>query len=177
MTKHEPLVPLAELGLDRMSGAELAAYAHLADVEIRLDYLDRPSVTLEAAYKIAESRRRAEREYADAEVARRTEHARAVKDLQERVNAAFVEARTARLAANVGANLWGGQVERDGLATNEGLEAARMIWAAAPAHARDEVQVVEYEDAGVITSVPLSLAMPLDLISDYAHAAARLRNR
>lgn len=174
-TKPEPLVPLEELGIQAMTAAEHEAWASVAGVVVRYDYLDRASVSLPDAYKVAESRRAAEREWSEAESARHAEHAKAVAELQQRVNAEFVAARTARLAANVGAGLFGGQVEMDGSATNEGLQAARVIWAAAPAAVRDAVSSVEFEESGTINVVPLSLAMPLATISDYAHSAASQR--
>lgn len=175
MTKYEPLVPLSELGLESMTGAELKAYAGLSGLTIERDYLDRPAISLEAAYAIGEQRRRTEKEWADSESRRRAEHAKAVKALQQRCNAEFAAVRTAHMAATVGAHLFGGQVERDGIALNEGLVAARMIWAAAPAAVRDEVQSVDYEDAGGTNVVPINISMPLNLITDYAHAAARQR--
>jgi hypothetical protein len=176
MTKsYEVLVPLSELGLEQMTGAELKAYAGLSGLTIERDYLDRPAVSLEAAYKIAEARRRAEREYADAEVARRTEHAKAVAELQARCNAAFMEARTAALSVNVSAGLFGGRTEMDGTATNAGLSAARLVWAAAPAAVRDEVSSIQYDESGTTNVVPINTALPLTIVNDYVHSAVRQR--
>jgi hypothetical protein len=172
-SKREPLVPLAELGMERMTDHELRAWAGLSEIVVQRDYLDRPAISLDDAYRVAESRRTAEREWAESETRRLREHAEAVTALQRRVNATFVAARTEALAASVGANLWGGQTERDGLATNRALDAAREVWAAAPGAVRDEVSSVEYEDAGMTSVVPLSLSMPLELINAYAAKAAR----
>jgi len=171
--KVEPTVSLSELGMEGMSELELRAWSGLAGIEIRRDYLDRPSVSLVVAYEIAEKRRAAEREWAASEARRLAEHGAAVADLWARCNSVFVATRTALLAENVGNRLFGGATERDGLATNSGLEAARQIWAAAPAAIRDEVTSVEFEENGLHNVVPLNLSLPLAIISDYAHGAAR----
>lgn len=172
-TKYEPLVPLEEFGMERMTAAELRAYASLTDIEVLPDYLDRPSVSLQAAYAIAEKRRAAEREWNEAELRRHTEHAKAVADLEKRCNAAFLQARAAHLAATVGRGFFGGHAETDGTALNEGLRAAREIWAAAPPDVREAVTSVEYEENGTINAVPLDGQIPLEMITDYLHKAAR----
>lgn len=172
-SKREPLVPLAELGLERMTELELQAWAGLAEITVQTDYLGRPAISLDAAYEVAEKRRRAEAEWAESETRRLREHAEAIVALQKRVNASFVAARTAALAASVDSRLFGGATERDGLAVNAGLEAAREVWAAAPAGVRDGVMSVEYEESGMTNVVPLNLAMPLELINAYAAKAAR----
>lgn len=166
-------VPLSDLGFERATAAEIRAYAGLSGLTIEGDYLDRPSVTLADAYAIAERRRRAEAEYAAAEVARRTEHAAAVESLQRMVNDEFDRARKAFAVEHAGQPWFGGADEAAGAAVNWGLESARAAWATAPAAARDQVTSVTYTDSGTIMTVPLIGSMPLAIISDYAHGLAR----
>lgn len=173
MTKHEPTVPLSELGLERMTSAELAAYANLADVTVLTDYLDRPAISLSDAYSIAEQRRRAEAEYRAAESRQRTEHAAAVKDLQQRVNDEFNQARKTFALEHAGQPWFGGGDEAAGAAVNHGLTMARLIWSAAGAAVRDQVTSVEFDEAGTHHVIPLHVGLSLDLISSYAAKAAR----
>lgn len=173
---YEPRVTLAELGMERMSPSEIKAWSGLTSVEVLPDYLDRPSISLADAYAIAEQRRKAEAEYRETERRREIQYREAVEELQKRVNAAFLETRTAHLAATAGKNAFGGQAELDGLATNAGLEAARAVLLSAGAGC-DGVDSVEYEENGTHNVVPLGTAMPLSIITDYAHSAARSRRR
>ncbi|MFF0268663.1 hypothetical protein [Kribbella sp. NPDC004536] len=173
--KHEPRVTLAELGLERMAAAEIKAWSGLTSVEVLPDFLDRPSVSLEAAYAIAEKRRAAERAYAESEQRRRVEHADAVKALQKRVNDEFDRARKTFAAEHAGQPWFGGADEAAGAAVNWGLEQARAAWATAPAEIRDEVQTVTYDSAGATETIPLNWSLPLATINEYAARAARKR--
>lgn len=169
--KHEPRVTLAELGMERMTAAEIKAWSGLTSVEVLPDYLDRPSISMEAAYAIAERRRKAEAEFHESERRREIEHREAVEDLQKRVNAAFVEARTAALAASIG-SIFSGPVQ-DAQATNSGLEAARAVWLTAAPAIRDGVPSIEYAEGGINNVVSLNTVIPLDIVSTYATKAAR----
>ncbi|HZX05674.1 hypothetical protein [Kribbella sp.] len=164
-------VPLEDLGMERMSQSEIEAWSGLTGIEVSLDYQDRPSVSVDAAYELAAYRRRTEAEQRAAESRRRTEHAEAVEDLQARCNSAFLQARTAELAANFGR--FGSPVAMDGAATNAGLQAAREIHAAAPPAIQAEVTSVQHEENDTVNVYPLGMSMPLSVISSYAHDTIR----
>jgi hypothetical protein len=55
-------VPIEELAGGRMSSDEAAAFGLVHGLQVELDYLDRPSVSVEQAFKYAERRREAQAE-------------------------------------------------------------------------------------------------------------------
>jgi hypothetical protein len=69
-TKIEPLVPLDELGLRTLDSGDREAWAHIAGVELREDYLGRAAISLADAYRVAEHRKAAEAEAHRREVQR-----------------------------------------------------------------------------------------------------------
>jgi hypothetical protein len=173
MTNHEPLVPLAEFGIQGMTPAELESWAELAGVTVAVDYLDRPAVSLPDAYSLGEQRRRAEQEWNETLARRHTEHRAAVADLQDRCNAAYEAARDEYIAQNRGKHFFGGGPEFAGESVNAGLNAARMVWAAAPDLVRQEVRVVETVENDTLNSYELGTSLPREVIEHYVQTAAR----
>lgn len=171
-TTHEPTVALSELGLN-MDLDTARAYGAVAGVDIVLDYADRPAVSLDGAYKLGEQRRKADREWHEAQARQRAERELAVKDLAARMNAAFIKARDAAMARLAGQPRFGGPVEIRGEAISAGLDAARMLWVAAPPLVRQEVTRVDAPEGDTIMSYELGMVLPRAVIDGYVHAAAK----
>jgi hypothetical protein len=162
---YEPLVPVSEFGVAMMTSAELDAWATVAGVTLHRDYADRMAVSIPDAYRLAEVRRKAEREYHEANSRRHVEHAAAVAELEARMTKAFEEARSeasARYRAmaapgNVYA-ISAGEVRAE--IVNEALQAARAVWDAAPRHVSADVTSVQYVENDTFMSIDLNVVLP-----------------
>lgn len=183
MTNYEPVVPLAELGIFRQTGPQMDAWSQVAGVSVVRDYLDRPSVSLADAYRLADARRKAEAEYADARVAEQAAHKAEVDELRARMEAAF---RTAADAAKAAAMPGMTPSVVDAAQTNAGITAARQLWQQASPNVRREVWEVEVTNWGGcdVTTFDLKTNVPLDAVKVAtehtvvgANAAAAARER
>lgn len=179
-TKFEPLVTLDELGIAFMTTAEMDAWQAVAGVEVKLDYLDRQCITLGDAYRLAEERREATRQYREAESKRNVEHQAAVEELREALSAAFIEARDAALR-RLGGRREFEPGETNAQAVNEGLEAARSRWLAAPAEVAREVYQLSVEvrppasdgSGAEYQSVDLNTIYPRGFVDQWIRQIAR----
>lgn len=173
--RTEPVVtvPLEELGLTFTDHADAQAYCAVTGVSLHIDFADRPAVSLRDAYKLAEQRRAAAREYADAESRRHSERARAVESLRDRMSSAFTAARDAAIERLAEQPAWA-PGERHAEAVNAGLGAARSLWCAAPPEVREQVPVVEFvAPDGTLESIDLGTVIPRPVVEKYLHDLAR----